>query len=831
MADLRHLFPRDSAATEQYTYGPKLPVVEFKLPSRSRADHGKRLIRQIQSAEREIKDQAEQVPKEARPRGFPLDFCSDPGFKLKLESLDFRPSGIELLNSRVDKDNVMHATVFVPEGKVGIFVRKFESYIDENKGPTNKRTGERKPQNKDLVESISDVLLAVLEQSFWTDAGEFPSRRDEPRWWEVWLREATNPHDVGDRFRAGAEAAGIEVGPREIRFPERRVLLARATVEQWTAFENLFDILAELRLAKTLAGEFLALPPRDQAEFIEEAISRIEAPPENAPAVCHLDTGINRGHPLLELAIPDEHVLTVDPSWSPTDADGHGTEMAGLALYGCLKEILDSTDPIVLRHRLESVKIYRDSSHNEPDLYGHITSQAISRAEIAARPRERRAFCLTVTADGRDEGFPSSWSGAVDQICAGVNEEGVPEAAKRLLFVSAGNTPRDGRHDYPDHNHLHGTHDPAQSWNAVTVGAYTEKAVIREDGYDGWQPIAEPGGLSPASSTSLIWQDRSWPLKPDIVMEGGNNAIDPATGRADDVDDLSLLTTRVSHGGALLAPTGDTSAAAALAARDAAIIWAHYPDLWPETVRGLLVHSARWTDKMLTDFPTHRQNRLRCYGYGVPNLQRALWSLSNVATLVVEETLQPFDKEDRSPVKTKEMHLHRLPSPTQVLEGLGEMEIRMRVTLSYFVEPSPGERGWKDKFRYQSHGLRFDVRRPGETDDDFHKRISKAAREEDEEVPRGGDDRNWEIGRNLRSKGSVHSDTWTGGTAVELARCGFLAVYPVGGWWKERPHLGCWNRQARYALIVTIETSREDVDLYTPIATQIELPVAVEIES
>ncbi len=817
MADLKHLFPKNTATTEQYTYGPRLPAIEFKLPSRDdRVGHGRQLIRQIKSAERESEEQAEKAPKATRAKGFTLEFCSDPGFKLKLESLDIRGSGIELLNSRVDKNGVMHATVFVPEGKAGIFVRRFEAYTKED-------TKKGKPKNKPLVESITEVRLAVLERSFWTDAREFPSEKDKPFWWEVWLREGANPHHVADDFRERARSAGMEVGPREIRFPERRVLLAKATVAQWTTFENLFDILAELRFAKTLASEFLELPPRDQVGLVDEAISRIQPPPEDAPAVCHLDTGVNRGHPLLEFAIREEHVLTVDPSWSPADRDGHGTEMAGIALYGCLTSVLESSAPIVLRHRLESVKMYRKDRRHDPDLFGDITSQAVSRAEIVAPERGQRVFCLTVTTDdGRDEGFPSSWSGAIDQICAGVDEEGEPVAPKRLLFVSAGNTPWDGREEYPRHNHDHGVQDPAQSWNAISVGAYTEKAVIRSNDYDGWQPIAPPGRLSPASSTSRIWQDKSWPLKPDIVMEGGNNALDPSTGRADNVDDLRLLTTQLSPGRSLFTTTGDTSAAAAQAARHAAIIWAHYPDLWPETVRGLLIHSARWTDQMVAEFPRQRENRLRCYGYGVPDLQKALRSVSNAATLIIEGTLKPYDK-DGSTIKTRDMHLHRLPWPTQVLEDLGEVNVQMRVTLSYFIEPSPGGRGWERKFRYQSHGLRFDVRRPEERDDHFHKRISKAAREEDEKVRPGEDDREWEIGPRLRSKGSVHSDTWTGGTAVQLARCGVLAVFPVRGWWRERKHLGCWNRQARYALIVTIETPETDV--YTPIANQIGVTV------
>lgn len=176
------------------------------------------------------------------------------------------------------------------------------------------------------------------------------------------------------------------------------------------------------------------------------------------------------------------------------------------------------------------------------------------------------------------------------------------------------------------------------------------------------------------------------------------------------------------------------------------------------------------------------------------------------------------------------MHLHRLPWPSDKLEGLGEVEVRMRATLSYFIEPSPGRRGWTKKHRYQSHGLRFDVKRPLETEEDFHKRISRAARAEDEEVDVERDDRDWEIGPQLRSKGSIHSDVWTG-TAAELARCGVLAVYPVSGWWRDRKHLKCFDRQAPYSLTVTIETDSVDIDLYTPIAAQIGLPVETIVET
>jgi len=823
--ELRHLFPQDTVSTEAYTAPKNGGGGDFSLPPRDdREQHGNKLVTEIQSAEQRVKEAVRDRPAEKQPKGICLDFESDPKFKLQLQSLELLRSGIELRNSRMTEDDVMHGTVFVPEGKVGIFIRKFEAYISKD----DSRSG--KPKNKNLVESVSHVRLAALE-SFWTDAGEFPSSRDQFMWWEIWLREATNPGDVGEQFRKSASTVGVDVKPREIRFPERRVLLVYATLDQLASFENLFDILAELRLASTLVGEFADLPTQDQADFIEEAKSRIQPPPTDAPAVCHLDTGINRGHPLLESAISEEHVLSIDPNWTTADLNGHGTEMAGLALYGDLIEVLEAADPVVLQHRLESVKIMPDNGQNDPDLYGEITSQAASRVEIVAPDRPRRVFCLTVTAGSRDEGRPLSWSAAVDQICSGVDEEDSP---KRLLLVSAGNTPRDGRPNYPSHNHLHGVEDPAQSWNSVAVGAYTEKAVIDSAGYDGWNPIAEPGTLSPSSRTSLIWPDLVWPLKPDIVMEGGNNAIDPASGTADDVDDLMLLTTRVGPGGApLLTTSGDTSAATALAARYSAIVWAKYPELWPETVRSLLIHSARWTAPMIEEFPgetkTNLESRIRCYGYGVPNLQRALSSASNAATIIIEDSFQPFDK-DGSVIKTKEMHMHALPWPKEVLEELGKAEVRMRVTLSYFIEPNPGRRGWEGKYSYQSHGLRFEVKRPTENEDTFRWRINQKAR--DEEGGASGSDSdtlNWELGTNRQKKGSIHSDVWTG-TGAELAASGKIGIFPIAEWWKFRKYLGRWGQQARYSLIVSIETDSEEIDLYTSIASEIGVAIETEIE-
>ena len=58
---------------------------------------------------------------------------------------------------------------------------------------------------------------------------------------------------------------------------------------------------------------------------------------------------------------------------------------------------------------------------------------------------------------------------------------------------------------------------------------------------------------------------------------------------------------------------------------------ATYPSYWPETVRGLLTHSAEWTDTMRTEIraETAKKKRallLKRYGWGVPNAESVLTS-------------------------------------------------------------------------------------------------------------------------------------------------------------------------------------------------------------
>ncbi len=826
MSEKSHLRVAGEPERAGYKYAKPGGGGAFDLPPRDRVPHARRLKDDLMKASADAFTGRQEQGLQGRAKAFVYTFRSDPDHELLLDSLERRQFGIEIL-SVGQEGNVMTATVRVPEGELKRFLKLIDDY-------EKRLSAKGKAKNKKLIESIGSIRLAVVDD-LWRDTIAIPGP-DDAIWWEVWIPSGPGgPNATLNRFGELAALAGLQMAEQYISFPERIVTLAYGTQRQFGSSLDLLAEVAELRKAKELAGDYVQLPPRYQREFVDDVVGRVQPPPADAPAVLLLDTGVNRGHPLLSLALDAGDAQAVRAEWGTADhhEHQHGTTMAGIALYGSLTDVFDSVGPVPLRHRLESVKLLPPPpGANKPEAYGAVTQEAVARAEVQA-PNRNRAVCLTITADSRDKGLPSSWSAAIDQMCAGDLDN-----TRRLVFVAAGNVREDlhtEQYAYPAYNFAEaGVEDPAQSWNAMTVGAVTEKVFIKDPEFQDWQPIAGPGDLCPRSRTSLAWPEDShagWPLKPDVVMEGGNYA--ERGGERISLDDLSLLTTIVHPSGRLLETTSDTSPATAAAARVAAILWSHYPKFWPETVRGLMVHSARWTPAMLARYPGERKSQvqqcLRCYGYGVPQLGKALWSSENAVTLIYEGELQPFQKP-RSEVATKEMHLHALPWPKEVLEGLGETHVSMRVTLSYFVEPSPGRRGWTDRHRYQSHGLRFDVIRPLEGVDEFRKRLNRNEWDDPKKRPESVEEtRNWVVGDNGRTHGSLHSDWWEGDASM-LARCNRIAVYPVTGWWRERPHLERWGKKARYSLIVSIETPGVDVDLYAQIVNETTVVTEIELE-
>ncbi len=260
---------------------------------------------------------------------------------------------------------------------------------------------------------------------------------------------------------------------------------------------------------------------------------------------------------------------------------------------------------------------------------------------------------------------------------------------------------------------------------------------------------------------------------------------------------------------------------------------ATYPEYWPETVRGLIVHAAEWTPAMQAEIDRARargrqaqQVLLRRYGWGVPTEERVLFSSDQTVTLVVQDEFIPFDGAQFT---VPAFRLHDLPWPKQVLQDLGAASVALRVTLSYFIEPTASRRGWRQRYKYASHGLRFELQDPLESESQFIQRVNQEARTEETGGRPTGGQVSWTVGPNQRNYGSLHQDIWET-SGAELASTGRLAVYPVGGWWKNNKTRDRIDRPVRYSLVVSLKTDATNVDLYTPVANLLRVPVEVVVE-
>jgi hypothetical protein len=758
--------------------------------------------------------------------GLQIVFSSQPNIELAFESLANETQKIELLSVHQDGRHT-YANVFVPDGKLAHFEKYVTEYLEEKKDKNDKPLDHRA-----LLDTISSIRIAEL-QALWTDYLALPDDITTPFWWEVWLPVRGQRQAVVDDFKKLARLAECVVSDKQVEFPERTVLLMYGSQQQFSRSVMTLNCVAELRYAKETAEFFDGMVAAEQQEWADELLQRVQLPEGKVPRICLLDTGVNRGHPLLESLMDADDLHTVEPAWGVDDIANHGTGLAGLAGYGDLTDALSSTGTIEITHRLESVKLLPQDGGNHGDALHHayIFAEGVARPEATTRDRARVFTSAVSASDYRDRGRPSSWSSAVDKLAADADGAG---QFPRLFVLSAGNIPdRNAWAAYPDSLSTNLVHDPGQAWNAITVGAFTRK--IDTGGHASLNPIAADGGPSPFTTTSRTW-DSAWPLKPEVMFEGGNAAKDDfgAVG----MSSLNLLTTHNNPIDRLFTTTNATSAASALCARMAAQIMAAYPNLRPETVRALIVHSAEWTEAMRALFlpaggafsKNDYVHLIRHCGWGVPDLERALWSASNSLTLVVEDMVHPYVKPKGRGVITRDMNLHALPWPRQELEALQNAQVELRVTLSYFIEPNPSARGSTSKFYYPSHRLRFDVQRPLDAStDDFVARVNAAAQSEDEGTPIDTRDPHWYLGEKQRHRGSLHQDVWTG-TAAELANRGFVAVYPGAGWWRTRQALERYDLPARYSLIVSIRTQQTEVDLYNAIAQQIPIaqPIIVE---
>jgi Subtilase family len=784
---------------------PRLPPV----PSRNRGQHASFLALRVAEVEQQLAAVRDQV----LPHGSGM-LITAVGQDLENSKVNGqlrdRASGTDVVTAREGRA-IVHAL-----NGLGALTAKINAYATEE-------TRGGKPQYQDLVARMDTIEVATIED---LSLGEIdPSVFDDERILvEIWmpggrqltddrrdaLDEAVREFAAIDQPRS-AGRTGEPVIP-VYRGPERDVHLVLTTGANLKLLPTLLPSAVEVHRAPHV--NLIAL-----AEAADEAgeIVPVELPEPTAAAVALHDSGITQDHPYLQpILLGASSVVPGAPS--PMDsADGHGTQIGGVAAYSRLAAGLTAgrliPDAWLVSVRLLETKADAGGDPDRGPLWAERTTESIGMAEALA-PQRPIVHNMSIGAD--NEGFEAAsrtaWSVAVDVLAWN-------SGSGRPLVIAAGNAePITDRNNYPYVNlgppYLQ---QPGQAWNALTVGGYTDldqlTAQDLERGYP--VPLAVAGTLSPHSRTA---PGGNHPLKPDLVMEAGNTAPGGSLDNPD-AQGLTVLTLDSKwRQGTLLRRSCMTSPAAAAASNALARIANAHPTLRPATWRGLLVHTTSWPQAAKGQF-LNKSDLLRSFGYGVPAPERGMASDSNRPVMIHEGVIRPSHRNaKRKPERLADFI--ELPLPYQELDELAETPVTLAVTLSYFIEPTDN----LTRRAYAGGRLRWDLQGPTEDADGFRARINELAREQG--YLRGGGSFDWEIGTAVRSRGTLQHDR-TQVAASQIAGPRLLAVYPVTGWWEDRA--ATYERKLPYSVVVSVDLGDADVDLYALTAITLQ-PISVDID-
>jgi hypothetical protein len=788
-----------------------------KMPSLDPKAHHTALLQQLDAITQQVNARAETARDELAKREI-VAVRPAANAQLVPGQLDDSRADARLVGVMPDTGTVV---LDVANADLEYLRKKLDAFADDTKVKTKTAkdgTVTTQRGNERAIAPVGSIGLAELKDLSGAQLRAEALPADRPCWFEIGCRGGYRnaPEDTtNSRAQIARQLHRLGAAQKLDEFlgPEQVYFFVRLTGTQLDELRKATDCIYEVELAPQPLRDLKLLDDLSTKDLADFVLGR---PHEDAPAVVVLDTGIATGHPLLKPAILT--ATTAGPEIpSPEDTYGHGTKMAGLALYRDIGAAIErgSTDAT---HWIQSSRLliapgYGTADDDNYEKWPVLTERAVRSAEDAdPRPRNR-AFVLAVTRSMQDpplDGIaPTLWSQAVDQLA-------FREGLGRLMIVSAGNA-RYAQwlalaEQYPQLQLSEKIHQPAQASNALTVGAFTARVELPNDkDYAEARVVAtKPGGISPYTSTGLAGNE--WPLKPDVVFEGGNLAIS-GTLTDSTVPTLSALTTshRHTHG----SPVGlmsMTSEASARVANLAAHIWSLEPKLRPETVRGLIVHSASWTKATIDDFPG-LNDRLQACGYGVPDERLASECAQGVATIVVEDSMPNAVIEEepkkrppkRATAKTTEpkvrrkVKLYKLPLPESLLSD-ADPDVELRVTLSYFTEPNKFGRR-----TYHGLDLKWDMQGPQESDAAFKQRINALLR------PTGADGKrlkiektqsfDWDVGIERRGRGTVQSDRWRGKMSA-LVGDKLIAIVPVLGWWDQRKALK--TQEMKFSLVVSV---------------------------
>ncbi|MBR2649862.1 MAG: S8 family peptidase [Sediminibacterium sp.] len=545
----------------------------------------------------------------------------------------------------------------------------------------------------------------------------------------------------------------------------------------------------------------------------------IIAPDNTATKVCIIDSGIQENHILIQPAIDTANSRSyVDGDATTVDyvkASGHGTKVAGAVLY---PESVPKKGQIKLSSILQNARILDkkneiSTSKFEPKLMEQI---------IADYP-ETRIFNLSVSEKAAYTGtHMPSLAASIDKL---IHEKNV------LFIVAAGNLysssaiPSNmgiiehiqaGR-NYPDYLNEKETRiaNPGVSYFAITVGS-----IAKEDYEDvDYKALAGKNKVSPFSRTGLgMWGC----IKPDVVEFGGDLMKNKLSNQliTNEFTSPELINSTLHGASAVGKDSFGTSFSTPKVSYIASRLQAEHPTESAQMYRALIIQSARLPEHC---FHNPTLNDFRHYGYGIPDVNRALNNTQSRITFIQNGKLGP-----------KKADIYRLKIPEELRGEGNEFRILVEVTLTFTAKTRLTRKG---SHSYLSNWLEWQSSKYNESFNSFRNRTIEYLETDEDVIEAGAIDEvvnsiKWIIRENpawtengINRNNSTAQKSWTLIEPQQFAEEFSVAVIGHFGWDKNL------ENETNYALCVSFELLDAQMNVYNIMAeAQVEIEPEQEIE-
>lgn len=625
---------------------------------------------------------------------------------------------------------------------------------------------------------------------------------------ELWPHEVAN-HPTRIRlctaFEKWLNDAGIST-IHKINFDS--LLMYRLEVSRPQA-----DMLLEhcdVRLVDLIPQTGISYPQLDRD--IAEIPLNIPRPADDAARVCILDSGINTNHPLLRSAIGESQSFVADQD--AFDEAGHGTAVAGIALYGDV-EACDRGNFWHPQIWLYNGKVMRKCPATDNTIYDEHTIEAtLTEAVEYFVGLGCRIFNLSLgNSNAPYDGTHVRGLAYILDVLA--------RRHNVLFVVSTGNflgsedpaVPLNSwREEYPEYllHELSAIIDPAPAMNVLTVGS-----IARHNATLDSQRHPEIHQLSPASENQPSPFTRHGPsvkgaLKPELVAHGGNLATPMHYKNGQwkrDMRGLGVLT--MNHqfqGKTLYKEISGTSFSAPYITHLAGRLLNEYPMASANLLRAMLVNHASLSREVESSFPDDMKQGYKTSkatlnrdiardvaGYGQVSESDLFRSSDHCVVLMCEESIE-----------RDACQFYELPLPASYLRtARGSRELT--VTLAY----SPAVR--TTRLDYLATQITYRLVK-GKSLDEVQAFFNKDLQDETK-VRKDDAETNREITAQLRGRGTVQSSRWTFKQRKPTEKW-FVVVIRQDRDWSHPDVLD----QEPYALVVTVaDRDNEKAQLYAEI--------------